>query len=116
MTAGDDETEDEIALHGELRYVRRLVPVSLTTMHGMGRQIGTASHPFRIELRRPGALELAAARVIQRRPPKTDEIEIEVAATGLNFRDLMLSMGIFPRRQWRVILAEPLSVWNARAA
>jgi acyl transferase domain-containing protein/NADPH:quinone reductase-like Zn-dependent oxidoreductase/short-subunit dehydrogenase/acyl carrier protein len=97
LTAGGDETEDEIALHGELRYVRRLVPVSLTTMHGMGRQIGTASHPFRIELRRPGALDSLMPCVIQRRPPKTDEIEIEVAATGLNFRDLMLSMGLYPR-------------------
>ena len=40
-----DDAEDEIALHGELRYVHRLVPVSPTTLHGMGRQIdASASH------------------------------------------------------------------------
>ena len=64
-----EETEDEIALHGELRYVRRLVPVSPATMHGLGRATGTAEQPFRIELQRPGILDSLAARQLARTPP-----------------------------------------------
>jgi acyl transferase domain-containing protein/acyl carrier protein/phospholipid N-methyltransferase len=96
LTAGDD-TEDEIALHGELRYVHRLVPVSPTTTHGMGRQTGAASQPFRIELQRPGLLDSLSARHLVRTPPKPHEVEIEVAATALNFKDLMLAMGMLPK-------------------
>ena len=57
-----DDAEDEIALHGELRYVHRLVPVSPATLHGMGRQPDAASQPFRIELQRPGILDSLSAR------------------------------------------------------
>ena len=46
---GGAEAEDEIALHGELRYVRRLVPVAPSSVHGMGRSTrgSRASIPHR---------------------------------------------------------------------
>ncbi len=34
--------------------------------------------------------------LFHRSPPKTDEIEIEVASTGLNFRDVMWNLGLLP--------------------
>jgi acyl transferase domain-containing protein/acyl carrier protein len=92
-----DPTEDEIALHGELRYVRRLVTVSPTTVHGLGRQTVPASEPFRIEAQRSGILDSLSALQLVRTPPMPNEIEIEVAATGLNFRDLMMAMGMLPK-------------------
>ncbi len=92
-----NETEDEIALHGELRYVHRLVPVSPATVHGMGPQAGAASQPFRMELQRPGILDSLSAGHLVRTPPKPNEIEIEVAAAGLNFIDLMMAMGLYPK-------------------
>jgi acyl transferase domain-containing protein/acyl carrier protein len=95
LTAAE-EAEDEIALHGELRYVRRLLPVSASTMRGNGRQT-KASQPFRVELLRPGIIDSLTACPIQRTPPKTGEIEIEIACTGLNFKDLMLAMGLYPK-------------------
>ncbi|MGA7487759.1 MAG: SDR family NAD(P)-dependent oxidoreductase [Xanthobacteraceae bacterium] len=88
--------EDEIALHGELRYVHRLVPVSPDTLHGMGRASGEAPKRFQIEVARPGILGSLHACGVARTPPKPNEVEIEVAAAGLNFMDLMLAMGMLP--------------------
>jgi hypothetical protein len=42
-------------------------------------------------LQRPGILDSLSARRFARTPPKPNEIEIEVAATGLNFRMLCWS-------------------------
>ena len=94
---GGAEAEDEIALHGELRYVRRLVPVASSSVHGMGRSTAEAPHPYRIEVARPGILDSLHACSVARTPPGPKEVEIEVAATGLNFMDLMLAMGMLPR-------------------
>jgi acyl transferase domain-containing protein/acyl carrier protein/ubiquinone/menaquinone biosynthesis C-methylase UbiE len=95
LNAGDN-TEDEIALHGELRYVHRLVPVTPLSVHGTGRRTRRDDEPIRIELQRPGILDSLTPRSFSRTPPQPDEIEIEVAATGLNFKDLMLAMGLLP--------------------
>ena len=43
-----------------------------------------------------GALESLAWRRAPRRPPGPEEVEIEVAATGLNFRDVMWALGLLP--------------------
>jgi acyl transferase domain-containing protein/aryl carrier-like protein len=88
-----ENSEDEIALHGELRYVRRLV--SMSAVRGGGQPARTV--PFRMQLRRPGIIESLAACRMVRRPPMAGEVEVEIAATGLNFKDLMLCMGMLPR-------------------
>jgi NADPH:quinone reductase-like Zn-dependent oxidoreductase len=61
----------------------------------MGRQCAEDA-PFRFELQRPGTLDWFSARHLLRAPPQPNEIEIEVAAVGLNFKDLMLAMGMLP--------------------
>ena len=94
LSNGDDE--DEIALHGDLRYVHRLVPVSSATAHDVGQTTGGDRPPFQIEVPRPGILDTLCARSIPRTMPKPNEVEIEVAAAGLNFMDLMLVMGLLP--------------------
>jgi acyl transferase domain-containing protein/acyl carrier protein len=91
-----DTGEDEIALHGELRYVRRLVPVSPTKAQPSVQQAQAALPPFRIEVLRPGFFDGLSARRIVRRRPQAHEIEIKIAAAGLNFLDLMLAMGRLP--------------------
>jgi acyl transferase domain-containing protein/NADPH:quinone reductase-like Zn-dependent oxidoreductase/acyl carrier protein len=50
----------------------------------------------RLELRRPGAVRSLTWEAAERRPPAPDEVEIEVAASGLNFRDVMWAMGLLP--------------------
>ncbi|HYD06742.1 MAG TPA: SDR family NAD(P)-dependent oxidoreductase, partial [Reyranella sp.] len=44
----------------------------------------------------PGSLERLAWRSAERRMPADGEVEIEVIATGLNFRDVMFAMGVLP--------------------
>jgi len=45
---------------------------------------------------RPGALDALGWSPAAPRPPGPGEVEIEVAAAGLNFRDLMWAMGLLP--------------------
>ncbi|MGB8166104.1 MAG: thioester reductase domain-containing protein [Chthoniobacteraceae bacterium] len=92
-----DEKEDEIALRGETRYVQRvgrgsLQPRPLTTK----RFVNVHRHPCRLEIPKPGLLDRLTLTPITRRKPKPDEVEIEVAAAGLNFRDVMKTLGIYP--------------------
>lgn len=42
----------------------------------------------------PGGLDRLAWHVEPRRPPRPGEVEVEVAATGLNFRDIMLGLDV----------------------
>lgn len=54
----------------------------------------TASEALEAVLPRRGALEHFTWRPKPRRAPGLGEIEVEVIATGLNFRDVMLAMGL----------------------
>src|SRR5262249_52160367 len=93
---GEGSGEDEIALHGELRYVRRLEPVSLNTLSGMGPGQASDARAFRFEIGQRGILDSLSARPLARSRPGPGQIEIEVVAVGLNFKDLMTSMGLVP--------------------
>ena len=50
----------------------------------------------RLILGRPGALHSLRWEAVDRRAPADDEVEIEIAAAGLNFRDVMWAMGMLP--------------------
>jgi NADPH:quinone reductase-like Zn-dependent oxidoreductase/acyl carrier protein len=93
-----DDGEDEIALRGEARYVHRLRNVSLGTVAGLaGSQASAgAQHPFRVEITKPGILDRLSFMETSRRAPGPGEVEIEVHAVGLNFKDIMISMGLLP--------------------
>ena len=83
--------EQEVAVRGGRRYVRRLRPLA-----------GTAAGPalpagrYRLEVSRPGQLANLRLRPVARRPPVAGEVEIEVGAAGVNFRDVMNTLGIYP--------------------
>ncbi|TVP47768.1 MAG: SDR family NAD(P)-dependent oxidoreductase [Gemmatimonadales bacterium] len=51
---------------------------------------------FRAEAPSPGSLEDLRLVAEDRRPPGPGEVEIEVAATSLNFNDIMKALGIYP--------------------
>ncbi|MBY8975066.1 acyltransferase domain-containing protein [Rhodobacteraceae bacterium NNCM2] len=50
----------------------------------------------RLAVIRPGKFESLSWEITSRRAPAPDEVEIEVAATGLNFRDMMWAQGLLP--------------------
>ncbi len=90
LLSPDDEQELVLTRHGErfaprLRIApRHLLPSarpSLSTTHRLGFQF-------------PGQLRNLRWEAFPRAMPQADEIEIEVAATGLNFRDVMYALGL----------------------
>ena len=46
-----DSAEDEIALHGELRYVHRLLPVTPASMKGLVRTVTDLPNAFRFDIK-----------------------------------------------------------------
>ena len=74
--------------------------VALRAEQGLAPPVAVVAHDAnsgtRLELARPGALQSLHWEVMDRRAPSINEVEIEVAAAGLNFRDVMWAMGMLP--------------------
>ncbi|BAY84413.1 putative beta-ketoacyl synthase [Calothrix parasitica NIES-267] len=51
---------------------------------------------FYISIDNPGLLETLTPKINKRQAPKAGEVEIEVSVTGLNFKDVLLGMGLIP--------------------
>jgi acyl transferase domain-containing protein/NADPH:quinone reductase-like Zn-dependent oxidoreductase/thioesterase domain-containing protein/acyl carrier protein len=85
-----DDAEAEVALRGSASYVPRVVPRDEAT-----RPVPPADPPpVRVVTAGVGSPENLRVRVARRRPPGPDEIEIEVRAAGLNFKDVLKVMGL----------------------
>lgn len=54
------------------------------------------SQNFSLEIASPGLLETLAFQPKPRQPPQFGEVEIEVRATGLNFKEVLLALGLLP--------------------
>ena len=89
-----DSEEDEIALRGEARYVHRLMPVGVETLHATSLKSSQNQNPFRLEISTPGILDNLTLRATTRPKPEPHEVEIQVCATGLNFKDVALAMNL----------------------
>jgi acyl transferase domain-containing protein/NADPH:quinone reductase-like Zn-dependent oxidoreductase/acyl carrier protein len=85
------DREDRIALRGTVRYVARLAAVDGERRPARGPSAG----PLVLDVPAPGMLDRLAWKPAQRRPPSAGEIEIQVAATGLNFRDVLTALGLY---------------------
>ncbi|WP_064742072.1 type I polyketide synthase [Inquilinus limosus] len=83
------ETEFEIARDGI--FVGRVEPARPAP-----REASAEERAARLALAAPGSLGRIGWTAAERRAPRPDEIEIEVAASGLNFRDVMFSLGLLP--------------------
>ena len=88
LAAPDDEMEVVRTRRG--RRVLRLVRSEAT-----GRQYSHNGAQV-LAVRRPGALETLGWTFRARRCPGPGEVEIAVAAAGLNFRDVMWAQGLLP--------------------
>ena len=84
--------EDEIALRGGERFVARL-EASAAAGWPAGPAAGVASG---LEIGQRGILDNLEWRPSPRRHPGPGEVEIEVAASGLNFRDVLNALGTYP--------------------
>lgn len=73
-----------VAIRGGLRYVARMA------LHAP-----QSPHPHRLAIGTPGRLDDLRLEPIVRSAPAAHEVEIEVRATGLNFRDVLNALGMF---------------------
>lgn len=80
-----------VAYRSERRHVARLVRYDKEA----GRR-GDEENNLRLEINSPGNLDSLAWKSIPRMQPQDKEIEIEVKATGLNFRDVMVALDLYP--------------------
>ena len=79
--------EREIAYRGGQRHGRRLDRLPNSDSPRQAR---------RLVLSRPGEIDSLVFQPSPRRPPGPGEVEIAVSATGLNFRDVLVTLGMYP--------------------
>ncbi|MEM8681128.1 MAG: SDR family NAD(P)-dependent oxidoreductase, partial [Planctomycetota bacterium] len=97
LLVGDAELE--IAYRGPHRYTNRLHRVrphelpkrQQSAVAADGRVI-----PYRLQIDKPGVLTNLSLNETDRIAPEPTEIEVEMAAGGINFRDVMKALGMYP--------------------
>ncbi len=97
LTQGDKELE--IAFRQGRRYVNRLRrsdpsewPRRTVPAEDPQRRL----IPFRLQVDKPGVLDHLSLNETCRPEPGPDEVEVRVMAGGINFRDVMKALGIYP--------------------
>ncbi|HEX9922937.1 MAG TPA: thioester reductase domain-containing protein, partial [Anaerolineae bacterium] len=91
----------EIAYRQGHRYANRLQQIKLDTLSPLRREAVQPNGdvlPYRLQFDRPGFLTSLSLNETTRRPPGPDEVEIQVQTAGLNFRDVMKVLGLYPGR------------------
>ena len=87
LSAPDRETE--LSLGADRRMVTRL-------RRGFGDAAAVSTAPAYLSIVRPGLLDSLAWQPAEPRSPDANEVAIAVAASGLNFRDVMWALGLLP--------------------
>ncbi len=87
------DRETEVQLAAGIRYVNR---GHMETSASMARQSAKPSGAFALDFEPRGGLDSLYLREAARLTPAADEVEIEVEAAGLNFRDVLWTMGMLP--------------------
>ncbi len=92
--------ELEIAYRNGRRYVNRLQNVRAENLPIKQKQAetskGGAGFAFRLQFETPGSLANLSINQTPRQIPAADEIEVQVKAGGINFRDVMKTLGMYP--------------------
>ncbi len=97
MAAYDKSNRDsQIAFRADKKLVARLLPKSPLHNGGHFSEEKYLHPPFELDTTKRGTLEGLTFRPQQRRPPGPDEVEIRICAAGLNFRDLLNTLGQLP--------------------
>ncbi|HIK04816.1 MAG TPA: SDR family NAD(P)-dependent oxidoreductase [Trichormus sp. M33_DOE_039] len=90
---GSDE-EDQVALRHQQRYVARLTR-TVDAVDESQLEV-PQNQPFTLTISQRGTLENLRLEQTLRRSPEAGEVEIRVRATGLNFRDLLNALNLYP--------------------
>lgn len=92
-----DRDESEIALRGDERFVRQLIPVDQDSAEraAVSDEAGCGG-AYRADVSLPGALDQIAFRRSSPVRLGDRDVEIAVQAAALNFKDVMNAMGLLP--------------------
>jgi acyl transferase domain-containing protein/NADPH:quinone reductase-like Zn-dependent oxidoreductase/short-subunit dehydrogenase/acyl carrier protein len=85
-----DSEESQIALRKGVRFVARLARRPSRTAAPVDEA------PVRLDIAERGTLENLAIVPAERRLPGPGEVELRVRASGLNFRDVLSALGMYP--------------------
>ncbi len=80
--------EQQVALHNGGRFVARLVPYQPTA--------SPSAESVHLTMRQRGQLDDLVLQPVTRRAPGPGEVEIRVRATGMNFRDVLKALDMYP--------------------
>jgi acyl transferase domain-containing protein/acyl-CoA synthetase (AMP-forming)/AMP-acid ligase II/acyl carrier protein/predicted O-methyltransferase YrrM len=89
LSGGD---EDQIVYRQRTRLVARLAAQERA---GTSR-LTVPNTPYRLDAVEKGSLESLALLPLDRRAPGAGEVEVRIHASGLNFRDALNAMGLYP--------------------
>jgi acyl transferase domain-containing protein/NADPH:quinone reductase-like Zn-dependent oxidoreductase/SAM-dependent methyltransferase/acyl carrier protein len=92
----DGNKERLVALRGQRRFVMRLVQSDAASRKAPRAQGEDFKQPYQLTISSPGVLDNLRLSASERRAPEKGEVEIEVSATGLGFRDVLIALGRYP--------------------
>ena len=85
-----------VALHRRQRRVARLVQIESPAVRDANAVAIPQAEGFRLAISERGSLDNIAIERFRRQPPGPGEVEIGVAYAGLNFRDVLNALGLYP--------------------
>ncbi len=86
-----DRWENQVALRAGGRLGLRLI-----ALKGPSASAIRESLPYKLSLVTPGLIERFERQPITPLPPRAGEVQIHVEVTGLNFRDVLNALGMYP--------------------
>jgi NADPH:quinone reductase-like Zn-dependent oxidoreductase/acyl carrier protein len=90
-----DRTEPRVALREHERWVPRLQPHD-RVLHGLVEERKAEDRASRVELVRPGTFEGLALQPLERVALQPDEVRLRVLVAGINFRDVLTVLQMYP--------------------
>ena len=96
--AAESPAETEVQLSAGYRYVNRerFTTLSDEARHTMQHGAQKAAEAYALDFLPHGGLDSLHLRALERTAPAANEVEIAVKAAGLNFRDVLWTMGMLP--------------------
>ncbi|CAN5129254.1 mycocerosate synthase [soil metagenome] len=88
--------EDETAWRAGQHYVARLQPAPLRDDERRVLLADPAHDGIRLQIRTPGDLDTLEEVAAERIPPQAGQIEVAVAASSINFADVLVTFGRYP--------------------
>ena len=88
------DREDQIAFRQGIRHIPRIRKGTLQEQEARNRLQIPRNTPFQLSIANYGILDGIAVKSMMRHQPGPGEVEVQVRAAGLNFRDLLNALGM----------------------